>query len=942
MIKHVNIKINGIVQGVGFRPFVHNIANELGINGWVRNIGTSVEIEAQGKDSVILLFIEKLRNEAPPMARVQKIEIADKTNKTDNFQLNYKFQILESSEQESLSNNRLILPDLNVCEDCLAEMNNPNDRRYEYPFINCTNCGPRFSIITDIPYDRKNTTMDKFVMCEDCLKEYNDPTDRRFHAQPVACPACGPQLRLLDNKGMPIQTLIDSELGENVIEIAVNLLKQGNIIAIKGLGGFHLACDALNLEAVKELRIRKKRDGKPFALMADSIDTIKELCNVSLQEEKLLSSIERPIVLLERHLIKNKKVKFFPNNINEINIIYESSDINKSNNLNESNVTNERNEKNCFDYIAADTNTLGIMLPYTPLQYLLLKDELKLLVMTSGNVSGEPVCYKDDEAIKRLSGIADYFIVHNREINTRTDDSVYRSFKGRNYPIRRSKGFVPLSIGSDFFEDVEFSHSRVVESSNSDNILREKGVLFKSFLKEGKFVDVAVLAFGGELKNVFCIMKNGKAFLSHHIGDLENLETLEAFESGIEHFKTILDINPKIIACDLHPDYMSTKYAVDLVNKGNNLYCEINNEISEHILIKVQHHHAHIASCMAENELQGDVIGIAFDGTGYGDDGNIWGGEFLIASYTAYERYAHFDYVMLPGGDKAVREPWRMAVSYLRKAGLSFEKIKRLLMIESEQPSVLEIDEVKSKEINSENLKIGKKDSKYLNSEKLRMLKMQLEKGINCPLTSSIGRLFDGVSALLGLCYKAEYEGQAAILLEAEAKKALEKRKLEFKLCLDRDADKSHKKTRKIEASYEHTYNSFAKSISYRGMLHIDFYQMGNNGDVQSLLIDQTHLFQGIVEDLDKGVDIGIIALKFHYAVAELCLEMCEKIKKERNLNKVALSGGVFQNMLLLEIVVDMLEVAGFEVYTHSLVPTNDGGISLGQAIVALKTVAFI
>lgn len=1014
MNKKINIKIYGIVQGVGFRPFVYNLANELGLIGWVRNVGTSVEIEVEGNETKIEQFLEKLKSNAPSISRIDKFEVEEiefvaKLKKSVNLDAHFnKFKILESAQNDSsnLNLNRLILPDLNVCDDCLTEMNNSNDRRYGYPFINCTNCGPRFSIVTDIPYDRKNTTMAEFKMCKECEKEYNDPSNRRFHAQPTACHVCGPSIKLFDNQGIEMEIdsastelenlqkqtnsekIVDKvenesnegkkELNNKIINKTIELLKSGKILAIKGLGGYHLACDALNEEAVKELRNRKKRDGKPFALMADSLDTIKEFCEVSSHEQELLISIERPIVLLDRRKRDEDKVKTL--NINGL-IDQKNTDNKKLINLNNLGKTECKIKHKSWEYVASDMDSLGIMLPYTPLQYLLFEDDLKLLVMTSGNVSGEPICYKDEEAFNRLNGIADFFLVHDREIFTRTDDSVYKSFRGKAFPIRRSRGFVPKAVEIELREGINDCAKRECGSDSKtlvdkveitcgnavNNVLKSCGNTINSKVGENvSCVDNSVeenkiflkqqeiLAVGGELKSTFCLMKEGKAFLSHHIGDLENLETFAALENGVEHLTNLLDIKPNIIACDLHPDYMSTRYAYDLQKNGNSCNlskiesdddrnCQIdeyqqmfsvklesiieaygailsdnsnnlnssnsasNSKRSDNStifsnskkikLIQVQHHHAHIAACMAENGLKGEVIGIALDGTGYGDDGKIWGGEFLISNYNNFERYAHFDYTKLPGGDKAVKEPWRMAVSYLRQADFSEDDIWDLL-----SKSFKENDEGinRSKLSNENHLLVNQRGDilSIFNKNSFKMLLTQLEKGINCPLTSSAGRLFDGVSAIMGLCYKTEYEGQAAIRLETVARNV--KNKLN-----DFELAKVNEDARKYAFSAQN------------GAIYLD------------------KVMKEIVKDILNNIDIGTIALKFHISLAKLCVEICEEIRSERGHNRVALSGGVFQNMLLLELVVGMLEDRGFDVYIHSQVPTNDGGIALGQALVA-------
>lgn len=754
------IDITGIVQGVGFRPYVYNLAKSCRICGWVNNFPGGVHIEAEGAQDDLKCFLERLRKEAPPLAVIDKF-CAKETGLAGYAD----FEIRESSFQNARE--AYISPDVSVCDDCLREMNDPNNRRYRYPFINCTNCGPRFTITTGIPYDRINTTMSTFGLCAQCAREYRDPSDRRFHAQPVACGKCGPSLALFDSNGNRISQ-------NNEIEAAVKLLNDGKIVAIKGLGGYHLACDARNSKAVQLLRKRKNRDGKPFALMAKDMDVVFRYCDVLKAESEILKNVQKPIVLL------NAK-----------------PGIDLS-----------------MDFISPDNNKLGVMLPYTPLHYLLFTDKLELLVMTSANRSGEPIYYKDDEAFSGLREIADYFLTHNREIYVRTDDSVTSVFRNKQFIIRRSRGYVPMPI------DISAA------ISNGGRV-------------------PSILACGSELKNTFCLTKGNKAFLSHHIGDLENLETLNAFESGIEHFKKIFSVFPQVVACDKHPDYLSTKYAQGL----EGILC-----------IPVQHHHAHIASCMAEHNLTGNVIGIAFDGTGYGDDGQIWGGEFFTGDYTGFERQAHFAYVPLPGGEAAIKEPWRMAVSYLYESSGKNTAFTNLPFLSG------------------------------IGAAKTDILLQQIKKRIYTPLTSSVGRLFDAVSAILGLCNVIEYEGQAAIRLEKNA-------------C--------------TENCRLYPYEILQKESGYE--------------------ISIRHMISTIAGDVQKGRAVPLIAGSFHQTVAGIALDICRLLREKTGINDVALSGGVFQNHILQSLICDSLEDHGFCVYTHSKVPANDGGISLGQAVIALQ-----
>lgn len=756
------MSVNGIVQGVGFRPFVYNLALRCHICGWVNNFPGGVHIEAEGTEESVQTFIRCLKQEAPPVSSI------------DTFQVEYaaalgysNFEIRKSSF-ESVPD-AYISADIAVCQDCLNEMNDPKNRRYRYPFINCTNCGPRFTITSGIPYDRVNTTMNVFPMCVECAKEYHDPANRRFHAQPVACEQCGPSLFLLDSQGKQIAQ--DREL-----EKSVELLKAGKILAVKGVGGYHLACDAKNISAVRELRKRKARDGKPFALMAKDIETVNRYCFVGETESEILQSVRRPIVLLER----------------------------------------KPGTELGAELISPDNNKLGIMLPYTPLHYLLFDDGIEMLVMTSGNRSGEPIYYKDDEAFEGLRGIADYFLTNNREIFIRTDDSVTSVFRGREFILRRSRGYVPFPL--DISSAICFAkHPTDIPS---------------------------VLACGGELKNTFCLTKGNKAFLSHHIGDMENLETLASFETGIEHFKKIFSIVPKAVAFDMHPDYFSTKYADALTGTEK---------------FPIQHHHAHIASCMAENKITGKVIGVAFDGTGYGDDGNIWGGEFFTGDYSTFERRAHFEYIPLPGGDAGIQEPWRMAVSYLAQA-YGGDTIPRSL------PFLAHID-----------------------PQKVDIVIRQIERKINTPLTSSMGRLFDAVSSLTGLCNVIEYEGQAAIRLEREAN---------------------------AKETCRYPYVIIPDGAGYQ--------------------IRILPMIRAITEDVLQGAEKSQIAGVFHHTIAGLTLDICRLLRQQCGLSDVVLSGGVFQNRLLLGLTINNLTSDGFQVYSHGKVPTNDGGISLGQAAIVL------
>ncbi len=744
------VEINGIVQGVGFRPFTYQLASQHKIKGNVANTSSGVSIHIEGTKKNVESFCRDLSEKNPPIAHITDISFYDeRLNKYRDF------KILDSKELSVM--NTLISPDVSVCDDCLHELFDPQDRRFKYPFINCTNCGPRYTIIDDIPYDRPKTSMKHFGMCPACQAEYEDPVNRRFHAQPNACKECGPHVSLFDNTGKKIST-------SNPIEKTATLLKKGYIVAIKGLGGFHLAADTGNDSAIVSLRKRKQREEKPFAIMSYDVDCIREYAHIEPEEEKLLTSHQRPIVLLK---------KKGPNAISHA--------------------------------VAPRNRYFGTMLPYTPLHYLLLSHDFTALAMTSGNLSEEPIAIDNDDAFNRLSHIADYFLTHNRDIYLRSDDSIVRRTAHASRLIRRSRGYIPIPVPLD----------KMVPS---------------------------ILACGAEIKNTVCLTKKNQAFLSQHIGDLENLASYDFFKLTIRHMKKILDINPQIITFDLHPDYLSTRYALE------------QQDIQK---IKVQHHHAHIASAMTENMLDDPVIGLAFDGTGFGTDGAIWGGEVLVAEFKTFSRVAHFAYVPMPGSAAAIKEPWRMAISYLYEAfGDGFWEIDLPLLRETDHG-------------------------------KLKIIGKMIKKKINAPLTSSLGRLFDGVAAIIGIRNNNVFEGQAAMELEMLAEE-------------------------NIKAIYDYDW------------LNKDMYY-----------IPTEPIIRGIVKDLARGIAPSIISGKFHQTLIHLFADLCDVIRKETGLKRVVLSGGVFQNALLLSGLITALEQKHFQVFTHAIVPTNDGGICLGQVMVA-------
>ena len=770
--RSAHLHVTGIVQGVGFRPFVYSLASRLGLPGWVRNTSAGVEIEVDGERGILETFVRAVREEAPALSRI------------DDLQVSYEgargftgFQILQSKSVPEAF--QPISPDVALCADCLREMSDPLDRRYRYPFINCTNCGPRFTIVQDIPYDRPLTTMSDFQMCPDCAREYADPADRRFHAQPVACPVCGPRI-WLELSGSESHS--QPAVGEAALQEARRLLAEGRIVAVKGLGGFHLACDATNPQAVQELRRRKLRIEKPFAVMLPDVREARVQGQVGDGERRLLESMARPIVLLRRN----------------------------------------RQTSICLD-VAPGQDWLGVMLPYAPIHYLLLERAEGFpvaLVMTSGNLSEEPIVKDNDEARQRLSDLADAFLMHDRKIHVRCDDSVVREAPGVGqspardhrkraaslpYPLRRARGYVPYPI-------------------------------------ELPWQAAPVLAVGGELKNAFCLTNRNYGFLSQHMGDLENYETFVSYQAGISHFERLFRVAPSVLAHDLHPDYLATRYAVQRA-------------AAEGIeALAVQHHHAHIASCMAEHRLSGDrrVIGVAFDGTGYGPDGAIWGGEFLLADYSGFERALHLRYFPLPGGDAAIKRPARVALALLWSLGLDWA---------DELPPV-----------------------QTAPSGDLETLQVQLRRGLNTRPTSSMGRLFDAAAALAGVRQSITYEAQAAIEFEAQA------------------------------------------SPEEPGAYPVA---------VRAGEIDMTGGMMAMLEDLRARVAVPVLSARFHNGIAAAVASAVEKIRSETGLDHVVLSGGVWQNITLLRRTLSLLHAGRFQVYIHREVPANDGGLSLGQAVIA-------
>ena len=749
MHKRFLIEVAGIVQGVGFRPYIFRLADRLQLSGFVNNNSDGVSIEIEGNEDSIQKFIATLKFQPPPLAQIIRFDVREISKKDET-----QFQIVQSKTFRQ--RNTLISPDISTCEDCTHELLDPKDRRYLYPFTNCTNCGPRFTIVSDIPYDRSKTSMSEFKMCKQCQEEYDDPGDRRFHAQPNACPVCGPSLKFIGkdqtiNTNEPIKKLLDA-------------LESGQIAAIKGIGGFHLVVDAKNNQAVHDLRTRKHRFEKPLALMVKDLKSVTQYAYVDETERNQLSNLHRPIVLCR----KKEKNSLSPE-------------------------------------ISTDNDYFGVMLPYSPLHELIFHTgSLDVLVMTSANISEEPICFENEECIKRMDHIADCYLLHDREIYIRCDDSVLQIWEEKPFFIRRSRGYSPRPL-----------------------ILSKTGQ--------------SVLAVGGHLKNTICLTKDNLAFLSQHIGDLENLQTLIVFEHTINHLQNLFEVEPKCVVHDLHPEYLSTKWVQE------------NAEIPAK---PVQHHYAHILSVMAEHRIEDDIIGFALDGTGFGDDGAIWGGEILICNLQTFRRMAHFDYMPMPGGYKAILEPWRMAVSYLHKYFKDETELAQSFFSDR--------------------------------AEQIKIVSQAIEKNINSPATSSCGRLFDAVAAILGIRETVAYEGQAAIMLEALA----------------------------IKAS--------------RNIRDVGKFELIKKDD--HYIIDPNEILHKIVTQKKENKEVTGISCAFHDALIDVFTQIARIIRSETGLKQVALSGGCFQNMFLLQGLQNKLKKNGFQVMTNMEVPVNDGGIALGQA----------
>ncbi len=757
------LEISGVVQGVGFRPFIFQLAQAYDFTGEVFNTAQGVTLIVEGRKDKMERFLAAIKEKKPPLA------ILSAVTTTDLSLSHYKNFIISGSSENESKRSALISPDVTVCRDCILEMEDPKDRRFRYPFINCTNCGPRYTIIKDIPYDRPKTSMGVFTMCPLCQAEYYDPLNRRFHAQPNACPECGPHTFLVDNTGKTVT------LEDDPVTAAGRLLKQGAVMAVKGLGGFHLAADATCEKAVKTLRTRKNRPHKPFAIMARSIDAAAGYVHISPEERELLESIHRPIVLLEKKEAPDPGMPSLSGKLAPMN------------------------------------RYLGIMLPYTPLHYLLLETGPKLLVMTSGNPSGEPLSIENSHALKAFGHIADYFLLHDRDIYFRADDSIMQCQGQKPRFLRRSRGYAPLPL----------------------------------FLKKEL---PTILACGAGLKSTVCLTKKDRVFLSQHIGTLDNLEVFSFFKESIKHLKRILDIEPVILAHDLHPDYMSTLYAREQTGIAK---------------VAVQHHHAHAVSCMAENGLNEEVIAVILDGTGFGEDGRIWGGEVLTCTEEKFSRRAHLAYMPMPGGDKAVMEPWRMGTAYLYKA------------------------------LGASGLDAGTSFAERIGKNKLEFLIQMMDKKINSPMTSSCGRLFDAVAAILGIRDVISFESQAAMELEALS-------------------------GRMPENGYDFIITKAAEA---------------NMDPIH--LIDPLPVISQIMDAVEQKESLSVISAMFHKTVIQMFVKAAVMVSRDTGIVKAVLSGGVFNNRLIFHGITRGLEKNGISVYTHTKVPCGDGGISLGQAVAA-------
>ncbi|HIK16392.1 MAG TPA: carbamoyltransferase HypF [Leptolyngbyaceae cyanobacterium M33_DOE_097] len=771
--QRLQIIIRGIVQGIGFRPFIYRLATELDLVGWVNNSSQGVVIDVEGARSHLDLFLQRLERDKPARSLIQQVELSILNP------VGYStFEIRASADGEKTTS---VLADLSICSECLQEIFDPANRRYRYPFTNCTHCGPRFSLTEALPYDRCHTTMRHFTMCQQCQSEYEDPLNRRFHAQSNACPHCGPHLELWNQQGYVLSA------HDQALQMAAASIRQGHIVGIKGLGGFHLMVDARNEAGVQRLRLAKYRPVKPFALMYPSLERVKADCEVSDLEAQILQASEAPIVLLKQFKLQSPNSEIAPS-------------------------------------VTPNNPYLGIMLPYTPLHHLLMNDLGFPVVATSGNLSDEPICIDEYDAIQRLGQVADVFLVHNRPIAQAIDDSVVRVFSGQETVLRRARGYAPLptSIGSKF------------KTQNSK---------------------LTVLAVGAHLKNTIAFSIDQQAFISQHIGDLETVAAVEALHRAIAHFQTLYDLQLTAIACDLHPDYRSTQLAEQLAKQ------------LKIPIIPVQHHYAHVLSCMAEHQLEGTALGIAWDGTGYGLDGTIWGGEFLRVTDTSFQRVAHLRPFRLPGADKAIREPRRSAV------GLLYELLDNAVFENAGGDDYSLLPAIQA-----------------FSSSELQILKTMLNKNLNTPITSSMGRLFDAIAAMTGVRQQNQFEGQAAMELESAIAGIQIDNYYPFKIL-----------------NFTHT--------------------------AASMLVDWTEMMQSMLLDIKAGVSVNQISAMFHNTLVEMIVAVAKQVEERR----VILTGGCFQNKYLLERAIQRLRIEGFQPYCHCTIPSNDGGIAMGQLIAAFR-----
>lgn len=852
MIDAVDIHVKGIVQGVGFRPFVYRMAKKYLINGWVLNAADGVYVHAEGESKLVDEFIMELSDNPPAASRVEEIDIKEvPLEDFDGFEIRF-------SDDEAVAETTLVSPELATCADCVNELFNPNDRRYRYPFINCTNCGPRFTIIDHLPYDRAATSMAAFPMCERCSAEYADPLDRRFHAQPDACFECGPSVTWTVGAEGEVALGRTREESDAIFAAAVEMLMAGKILAVKGLGGFHLVCDANNVEAVAELRRRKRRDGKALAVMAQGMGDVRALCQAGEEEEAVLTGSARPIVLLRKR----------PNGA-------------------------------IGEGVADGLSELGVMLPYTPVQHLLMHDfaaawyathpeeaeagdvpgrQVPLLVMTSGNVHDEPICIADEEAREKLAGIADAFLGNNRPILTRFDDSVVRLIRVGETPegapelavqfLRRARGFAPVPLSTAATVMAASENEAARGTATGSGAASEAAT--DSAERSGAGI---IFATGPEQKNTFTLLRGTDGFVSQHIGDVENADTYDAWLATKDRFESLFEMRPAAVACDLHPEYLTSKWA----------------HHQDLPVTEVQHHHAHIVSVMAEHGLTDAVCGIAFDGTGYGADGSIWGGEVLLANRTDFERFANFAYAPMPGGAAAIKHPLRMAYGVL----WAYDLLDHPAAVEALAP-------------------LG---------EEAEVCDRMIERGLNTPMTSSVGRLFDAASALLGICAEPSYEGEGAILLEAAMEVA----------GADAPGAAAAEEAAGVAGEDELAARERYAVTAQKNVAT----ETSTAEDTSVLLLDAEPTFRALLDDVAAGVPVSVIARRFHDAMVSAIVMAAELVRALYGISTVVLSGGVFMNRYLVEHVLPALAEAGFTAAINRDLPPNDGCISLGQATVA-------